>query len=433
MVARLGTLGVDEIACLIDFGVPTEQVLDSLPRLKQLMTAPAADTRPIERMSVAESIAAHGATYLQCTPSMASMLVADVPGRAALSGLDLMMVGGEALSLPLARELGSLVRGKLLNAYGPTETTVWSSICDITEIGEFVPLGTPIANTSLHILDAAGRECPALIAGELYIGGTGLARGYLNRPELTEQRFVRNPFADDLSDRLYRTGDLVRRHPDGALEFIGRIDNQVKIRGHRIELGEIEAVLAREPFVKEAVVHAHRDESGEQYLIGYVTPRSAISLDGRALRQRIANLLPEFMLPARIVVLPALPLTPNGKVDRAKLPKGQPAEETAVARESQTEALVAAIWCELLKVPSVKPSANFFDLGGHSLMVIQVQRRLKAATGREIPVVDMFRHPTVHLLAALIDGSMRKEARSAIDSGINRAQARRALLQRRAS
>jgi natural product biosynthesis luciferase-like monooxygenase protein len=434
MVARLTAVGVDEIACLIDFGVPTEQVLESLPRLKQLMDAAAGDKRPLERASVAQDIAAHGVSHLQCTPSMASMLVADASGRSALASLDAVLVGGEALPVALARELRSLVRGKLLNMYGPTETTVWSSVCDVEDVGEFVPLGTPIANTSLHVLDAAGRDCPALVAGELCIGGAGLAWGYLGRPELTAERFVRDPFTDNASARLYRTGDLVRRHPDGTLEFIGRIDNQVKIRGHRVELGEIEAVLASQPGVKEAIVHARHDDAGDRQLLAYVTPHAGAALDGRALRQQLGAFLPEIMVPTRVVVLPALPLTPNGKVDRAALPACETAAESVAAGpEGETEALIAAIWCELLRVQSVSRTANFFDLGGHSLMVIQVQRRLHAATGHEIPIVDMFGHATIRTLAALIDGQGQAQAESAIDRGVNRARARRALLQRVAS
>lgn len=434
MVARLTAIGVDEIACLIDFGVPTEQVLESLPRLKQLMNATAGDKRPMVRASVAEDIVAHRASHLQCTPSMASMLVADAAGRSALASLDVLMVGGEALPVALAKELRSLVRGKLLHAYGPTEATVWSSVCDVEEVGEFMPLGTPIANTTLHVLNPAGHECPALVAGELYIGGAGLARGYLRRPELTEERFVCGPFADSSSARLYRTGDLVRRHPDGALEFIGRIDNQVKIRGHRVELGEIEAMLASQLGVKEAVVHARQADAGDRQLLAYVTLHTGVALDGQALRQRLKAFLPEVMVPAHVIVLPALPLTPNGKVDRAALPACETsAEGLAAGPEGETEERIAAIWCELLKVPSVSRTANFFDLGGHSLMVVQVQRRLAAATGHEIAIVDMFSHPTIRALAGLIDGKGRAQVAAAIDSGISRARARRALLLQRAS
>jgi natural product biosynthesis luciferase-like monooxygenase protein len=437
MVTGLAAIGIDEIACLIDFGVPTEQVLESLPRLKQLMDAAAEDRRPIGHASVAEDIVAHRASHLQCTPSMASMLIADGPGRSALAGLETLVVGGEALPVALAKELRSLVPGKLLNAYGPTEATVWSSICDIEDVGEFVPLGTPIANTSLHVLDPAGRECPALITGELYIGGAGLARGYLGRPELTKERFIRDPLGDGSAARLYRTGDLVRRHPDGALEFIGRIDNQVKIRGHRVELGEIEGVLANQPGVKDAVVHARLDGTGDQQLLAYVTPRAGAVLDGQALRQRIEAFLPEVMVPARVIVLPALPLTPNGKVDRAALAACETTENGTAGPEGETEALIAAIWCEFLRVPSVNRTANFFDLGGHSLMVIKVQRRLQAATGQNIPIVDMFSHSTIRALAALIDSKGQPQAQTpiqvAIDSGVNRARARRALLQRQVS
>lgn len=360
---------------------------------------------PMQRVSVADDIAAHRATYLQCTPSMASMLVADPAGRAALARLDLMMVGGEALSLPLARELRALVPRKLLNAYGPTETTVWSSLCDIADVGSFVPLGAPIANTTIHILDAAGRECPALVAGELYIGGAGLARGYLNRPELTAQRFVPNPFDDGLSDRLYRTGDLVRRQPDGTLEFIGRIDNQVKIRGHRIELGEIESVLAREPLVKDAVVHAHRDEAGEQHLLGYVTPRGAASLDGRTLRRRLAAVLPEFMVPARVIVLPAMPLTPNGKIDRARLPKTQPATEAPAVREdSELETRIAGYWRELLGIDRVEADDEFADLGGSSVMAVRLFARIRTELGVDLPLASLYEARSLRQLAELVAG-----------------------------
>lgn len=431
MVRRLAAVGVDEIACLVDFGVETDRVLDSLPRLKRLMDAAAEDVRPPERASVAEDILAHDVSHLQCTPSMASMLVADAAGRLALTRLDALLVGGEALPVPLARELRALVRGKLLNMYGPTETTIWSAACELQEVGEFVPLGTPIANTSLHVLDPAGRECPALVAGELHIGGAGVARGYLNQPGLTAERFIGARFADEASPRLYRTGDLVRRHPGGALEFLGRMDNQVKIRGHRVELGEIEALLASEPGVNGAAVVARPNGGGHQ-LLAYATPRPGGALDGLALRQRLAVLLPDFMVPARVIVLPAMPLTPNGKLDRAALPAADAAPVPVVAApEGQTEALIASIWCEVLGVASVGRNDNFFDVGGHSLLVVQVQRRLQAATGHEIPIVDMFRYPTIGALAAQIDGRERSE--SAVARGVERARARRALLQRRAS
>jgi natural product biosynthesis luciferase-like monooxygenase protein len=430
IIGRLIEIGVDEIACLIDFGVPTERVLESLPRLKRLMDRATQDCSAVYRASVAEDVAAHRITHLQCTPSMASMLVADAPGRSALSSLEVLMVGGEALPVSLARELRALVPGKLLNMYGPTEATIWSSVCDLEEIGDFVPLGTPIANTSLRVLDKEGRECPALIAGELHIGGAGVARGYCHRPELTAERFVRDPLAaDDLLARLYRTGDLVRRHPDGALEYIGRTDYQVKVRGHRVELGEIETLLASEPAVREAVVIARQEAAGGTQLLAYVTLQAHAAPDGNALQQRLGEKLPEFMVPARVTVLPAMPITPNGKIDRAALPLSDPIGERPAAPEGETEALLATIWCELLGLREVSPTANFFDIGGHSLMVVQVQRRLQAATGREIALVDMYRHPTIRALAAEIDG--KTPAASAVGRGVDRAQARRAMLRRR--
>jgi hypothetical protein len=347
---------------------------------------------------------------------MASMLVADAPGRAALSKLEALMVGGEALPPRLAKELRTLVPGQLLNMYGPTETTVWSTTCELREVGEFVPLGTPIANTQLRIASAWGMECPALVPGELLIGGEGVTRGYLDRPGLTAERFV-----DDVNGaRWYRTGDLVRRRADGALEFLGRIDHQVKIRGHRIELGEIEAALAGQPGVKDAVVVARGDR-----LLGYVTAQAGARLDTGQLRAALAQRLPEIMVPQSVLVLPSLPMTPNGKVDRNALPEPnaviavRPALSTP---QGELERTIATIWQEVLGLAQVGTTENFFDLGGHSLAVVQVQRRLREACGREVTITDMFRLPTIKALAAHLGGTAAQA--TAVNDGLTRAQRR---------
>jgi len=421
LVDSLKAAGVDEIACLIDFGVDADTVLAHLRHLKQLMELAHKPRAVAGRVPVAEEIAHHAITHLQCTPSMATLLVADAAGRTALSQLTALMVGGEALPLKLAREVRALMPGTFLNMYGPTETTVWSSTCNLDRIGDFVPLGKPIANTQLSVRTPWGMECPALVPGELFIGGEGVTRGYWQRPELTAERFVEDPA--EPGARWYRSGDLVRRHPDGQLEFLGRIDHQVKIRGHRIELGEIEAVLARETGVKEAVVVARED--GVR-LVGYVTAARGAVLDASALKEALARQLPAVMVPQAVLVLPAFPLTPNGKVDRRALPDPHAtiAVRPAAAPENALEKTIASIWSEVLGLPSVGTTDNFFDLGGHSLLVVQVQRRLHDACGREVSITDMFRLPTVRALAAHLAGG---ETANAVTDGLNRAKARRVM------
>ncbi len=440
LVEKLKSIGVSEIACLIDFGIAPDTVLAHLLDLQQLMDASRGASVASGPASVAGQISAQGVTHLQCTPSMASMLVADAEGRAALSGLSALLVGGEALPLDLARQLRSLVPGSVLNMYGPTETTVWSTCCDLADMGEFVPLGAPIANTRLCVLTPGGLECPALLPGELLIGGAGVTRGYLERPELTAERFIDSA---DGSGKLYRTGDLVRRHPDGALEFLGRIDHQVKIRGHRIELGEIENALASQPGVRQAVVVARGDASGEQSLAAYVTANAGHTLDTDALRQALAKTLPEVMVPRSVMSLASFPMMPNGKVDRRALPERASAAvaspvwvqatpessaegATYGAVDSAMEGVIAGLWQDVLGLAQVGRTDNFFDLGGHSLLVIQVQRRLREATGREVSITDMFRLPTVRALAAHLSGS-GSGASSAVSEGQNRASARRAM------
>ena len=312
--------------------------------------------------------------------------------------------------------------------YGPTETTVWSTTCNLETVGEFVPLGQPIANTTLGIRTAWGRECPALVPGELVIGGDGVTAGYLLRPELTSERFEEN--RDCPGSRMYRTGDLVRRHPDGAIEFLGRIDNQVKIRGHRIELGEIETALMRQAGVKDAVVVARDGTGGDKYLAAYITPQSGAKPDIQKIRTALAAELPEIMLPKTLLLLQVFPLTPNNKIDRRALPEASPssaAPRPPVEAESQLEKEIASIWEQVLGIPKAGSSENFFDLGGHSLLVIQVQRRLREATGREISITDMFRLPTISALAAHLNGNL---TRTAVSDGLSRANARRGMRQR---
>ena len=428
LVNKVKAAGVDEIACLIDFGIAPDTALAHLQDLKQLMDAARQPQLSTRRVAVPEQILAHGVTHLQCTPSQASMLLADAPGRAALSRLTGgLLVGGEAVPLEMARQLRAIVPGAFLNMYGPTETTVWSTVCDLKAVGDAVPLGQPIANTQLSIRTPWGAECPALVPGELLIGGDGVTDGYLHRPELNAERFIQD--AANPQARWYRTGDLVRRLPDGTLDFLGRIDHQVKLRGHRIELGEIESVLLRQEGVKQAVVVARDDAFGEKFLAGYVTAKPGATLNTTALRQAVGEALPEIMVPKVVLALPAMPQTPNGKIDRKALPDPRmvAAPRAAEAPENQMEKSIAGIWQEVLGMESVGTSDNFFDLGGHSLLVVQVQRRLKEATGQEVSITDMFRLTTIKALAQHLSGGAGGAATTAVSEGQSRAQARRML------
>lgn len=439
MVAQLREAGVDDVACLIDFGVDHDLALAHLQDLKQVMVAAQAPVAAPPQAYVASDVLSLGITHLQCTPSMAAMLVADARGREALSCLQALLVGGEALPLPLAKQLRELVPGQLLNMYGPTETTVWSTVCEIKEIGDLVPLGEPIANTQLVVRNAAGMACPALVPGELLIGGDGVTRGYLGRPELTAERFIDDPLHP--GQRLYRTGDLVRWQPDGRLEFLGRTDHQVKLRGHRIELGEIESQLLAQAGVAQAVVLARTDPNdlaAGPRLQAYVLAKSGERVEAEALRQALAAELPAIMVPSSVQVMAAFPLTPNGKVDRLALPDPRApivlttdaVAAPASAPEGELEQTIAALWREVLGLAQVGVNDNFFDLGGHSLLVVQVQRRLGESSelqGQEVSITDMFRFPTIRSLAKHLAGHT---VSTAVNDGQSRAQARRQLRMR---
>ena len=242
---------------------------------------------------IATLIERHGVTHLSCTPSRAASLTWDPRTRQALGRLKLMIMGGETLPEELARQLRSIVPGRVFNVYGPTETTVWSTMHELLAIDGPVPIGKPIANTQLYVVDERQRPLPLLVPGELLIGGDGVGRGYMKRPDLTEARFLKTGHGT-----VYRTGDLVRLRPDGTVDFLGRLDDQVKIRGHRIELGEIEAVLESHPSVRKAVVHPQDDAAGGKRLVAYVVPQQSSKFDVEGLRTFVSGRLPEFMVPS---------------------------------------------------------------------------------------------------------------------------------------
>lgn len=434
MIERLEAVGIDEVACLIDFGVDSDLALAHIAHLERLR-------RRVERAratssggSIPELIAAHGVTHLQCTPSMAAMVLAQEGAAEALGSLECLLVGGEAFPPALARDLRARMRGRIVNMYGPTETAIWSSTHELDGEEGSIPIGTPIANTVFLVLDERGEPLPPGLPGELFIGGAGVARGYLSRPELTAERFVEHPLAAPWGGRLYRTGDIVRRTEGGSFEFLGRVDQQVKLRGYRIELGEIEAALSDLEGVREAAVVLRPDPSGEPRLVGYVTPRPGARLASDALRSALRERLPEFMIPARVVQLDALPQTPNRKLDRKALPDPEalaaPAARGPVRLESDLERGIATIWGEVLGVAQVGRDDNFFDLGGHSLLTVQVQGRLRRTLGLEPSITDLFRFPTVRALAEFLAAS-GGGAPAAVQVSAERVQARQAGLDRR--
>ncbi|MDC3735982.1 non-ribosomal peptide synthase/polyketide synthase [Pseudomonas syringae pv. syringae] len=349
-------------------------------------------------------------TVMQATPTTWQMLVNS--GWAGKQDLRIFC-GGEALPRSLARELLSR-SSELWNLYGPTETTIWSCVERVDELGESVtvPIGRPIANTRLYLLDAQQRPVPQGVAGELYIGGAGVARGYLNRNDLTAERFLTDPFSQDPTARMYRTGDLGRYWADGTLEYLGRNDDQVKIRGFRIELGEIEARLVACPGVKEAVVIALEGRPGEKRLVAYVVAQPATTLDVAALRAELASHLAEYMLPSVFVMLDALPMTPNLKLDRKALPAPGAddfAHRQYEAPQGETEARLAAIWSDLLGMEKIGRHDNFFELGGHSLLTVQLQARLHQDIGVEINLRTLFGMGSLLALAECVEQTAQSQ------------------------
>ena len=404
-VEELKAIDIDEVACLIDYGIPTAVVLEGLKPVAEVLRLTNAGIGADDTM--AGLIQRHGVTHLQCTPSMARMLAEDDGARAALKGLKRMLVGGEALMGRLAGDLAGLIGAPVLNMYGPTETTIWSSVEATTGADGVVNIGQPIANTALYVLDEAQAPMPDGQPGELWIGGEGVAQGYFQRPDLTADRFRPDPFAG--GGRMYRTGDLVRRRPDGKLDYLGRADFQVKIRGHRIELGEIETALEAAGGIRQAVVIAREDQPGDVRLVAYVTADGPV--DEVALKANLGLHLPDVMVPAHIVKLDALPLTPNGKVDRKALPApfaaAPVAAKPAALLEGGIEETIATVWARVLGVPQVGRSDNFFTLGGHSLLAVQAHREMKVALNSDrLAITDIFRFPVVSALAAHLGKSL---------------------------
>ena len=379
---------------------------------------------------LAEAITAANVSVMQATPATWRMLL--TAGWSAPAGFR-AFCGGEALPPALAQAL--LAAGcELWNMYGPTETTIWSAVQRITDATPPIVIGHPIANTQLHVLNAAMQPNPVGVLGELWIGGNGLAHGYLHRPDLTAERFVTDPFRHAPA-RLYRTGDVARRRPDGAVEVLGRTDHQVKIRGYRIELGEIEVALTSHPAVRDAVVVAREDGRGAQRLVAYLVAEGEIPQAG-ALRLHLRASLPDYMIPAAFLTLEALPRTPNGKVDRQALPTPDALhsrrDEQTRPPATATEKAIAAVWNELLGGEQGTVQAglydNFFDLGGHSLLAMEALSKLDRMLGAKLNPA-LLRAQTLGQVAASYDallsgapaadaGAVDPEHEHALESGL---------------
>ncbi len=359
-------------------------------------------------------------TDLHTSPALLGLLIAE-PGYARCSTLQRVFVGGEALPADLMqRHLRMFPDTALINCYGPTEASVWTSFwrCDAGDVASVAPLGTPVANTQLYVLDRHQQPVPVGVAGELCIGGDGLAIGYLRRPELTAERFVPNAWSADPAARLYRTGDLACFRSAGMVDFLGRIDTQVKIRGHRVETGEVEHVLLGHPDVREAVVVARQDVPGDEKLVAYLIARNGRRPPTDELRRFAAHTLPDFMLPNAVVWLTAYPLTPSKKVDRKLLPAPQTSRpELAtgyLAPRTPTERALAKIWATVLDRERVGVRDNFFDLGGHSLLAARAFMEMGQRLGVTLPPSVLFSAPTIAALAEVVEHQATEAATSTI-------------------
>ena len=411
----------------ISFDISVLELLWTLARGFHVIVQPELD-QATDDEPLAGQIRRHAVTHLQCTPSLAALLVAE-SGVEAVAPLSRILLGGEALPAELAAQITDVLPDGLVNMYGPTETTVWSATHAVTadDAQGIVPIGRPIANTRLYVLDAAFRPQPVGVPGELYIAGAGVTRGYHNRAALTAERFLPEPFGGEPGARMYRTGDRARVRADGAVEFLGRADFQVKIRGFRIEPGEIEAALKQHPAVRDAAVVVREDAPGDRRLAAYVVSAEA-ELPEAALRAHLRERMPEYMVPAAFVAMDAFPLTPNGKLDRRALPAPAAAVRDAAgftAPRGEMERTVAAVWAEVLGTEQVGVDDNFFEIGGNSLLLARVAAGLRTALGRDVRIVELFRHPTVAALAAALSApetspAAAPERAAEIDRGKNR-------------
>jgi amino acid adenylation domain-containing protein len=362
------------------------------------------------------AIRQHGVTTLWLTAGLFHLMVEQRVED--LRPLRQLLAGGDVLSpRHVQKALDTLEDGVIINGYGPTESTTFACCHRMTkgyQTGSTIPIGGPISNTTVHVLDDEHRPVPTGSPGELWIGGDGVARGYLNQPELTRQKFVADPYSSLPDARLYRTGDLARLRPDGMVEFLGRLDNQVKIAGHRIEPGEIEAALRQHPDVRQSAVVADAGPRGEKRLVAYVVGANAANVEAAELKDFLGRHLPAYMIPSVFANVDLLPLSPNGKLDRSALPPVEQAEfhdastDDSCTRLTELERAISGIWQQVLN-RGVGPEDNFFDLGGDSLQLIEVHSELQMSLGRNVSIMDLFEFTTVRSLADRLDHEQQPE------------------------
>ena len=326
-----------------------------------------------------------------------------------------------------------IVSGKVSNMYGPTETTIWSTVADIPSDVKQIKIGRPIANTEIYILDKMQQPVPIGIAGELYISGSGVVRGYHNKVDLNQQKFINNPFKNDSALKMYATGDLAKYDEDGQIECLGRIDHQIKIRGYRIELGEIESLLTQLDSVKEAIVILREDTPNDKRLVAYIVPNTTTEqkneFDASTIKGALSHHLPEFMVPSIFIEIDETPLTPNGKVDRKALPKPKVITQTSISTkieppENDTQEKILVIWRNVLGIAQISLDDNFFDIGGHSLLVVEVLSELRKLIDKPIKMIDMFRFSTIRQFSQHIDND--DAGQQNFDKSQERADARKA-------
>ena len=413
-VDQLKGIGVNEIACLIDFGIETTTVLNHLQHLQQLRLASQPTQTSVNSSNLIDTIPAliqhHEISHFQCTPALASVLMSHYEAAEALNKLHCFLVGGDSLPLQLAQNLSAKLSGKIFNMYGPTETTIWSTLQPITAGISRVLIGSPLDNNTIYILDNHYNPVPIGVPGEIYIGGSGVVRGYLNRQELTQERFITIEIGPGKKERVYRTGDRARYLVDGTIEHLGRVDTQVKIRGHRVELGEIQNVIMEYPGIREAVVLIQADDKEISQLIAYLVWDEHASQQLESLREFLKQQLPDYMIPAFFITRAALPLTPNGKIDRNALKplelSSLAPQHSYVAPRTDLEIQIADIWARTMKREQVSIYDNFFELGGHSLIAAELAVNIQQALGKRLPLSKFFEHPTVAGIAEYLQGSL---------------------------
>jgi amino acid adenylation domain-containing protein len=406
----------------ISFDASTLELWGSLLNGAKLVVCPAGQ---LSLQDLGRVIQERGVTTLWLTAALFHQMVDEQIG--SLQGVRQLLAGGETLSVSHVRRMLEVIgKNRLINGYGPTESTTFACCHVMTaqsRIEQTVPIGRPIGNTRVYVLDGYMRPVPIGVGGELYIGGDGLAREYLHQPELTAQTFVPDPFSREAGARLYKTGDRVRFRADGCIEFLGRIDHQVKIRGFRIELGEIESALSQHPAVREVVVLAREDVPGDKRLVGYVVAKNPSADLVGELRALLRASLPEYMIPAAFVLLDAFALTHNGKIDRKQLPfpgRSDSEQIAYVGPRTPTEEILAGAWAEVLGLERVGIDDNFFKLGGHSLLATRIIVRVREAFQIDLPMRRLFETPTIAMLAKTIEELILKKIDSLSEEEVRR-------------